>query len=125
MTLVSLDVDHFKSINDSLGHEAGDAVLSRLGELLRRRARSVDKVFRLGGEEFLVFLFGTDLENGKSVAEELRGIVESHDFLPDRKITASFGVATLRPAENWTEWIKRGDKNLYRAKEEGRNRVVA
>jgi len=125
MTLLALDLDRFKAINDTLGHDAGDTVLRRVGELLQRRMRRVDKVFRLGGEEFLALLYGTDAENGQQVAEELRGAVASLDLLPNKPVTVSIGVATLQPGEDWTSWMKRSDDNLYRAKADGRDRVVA
>ena len=125
MTLVTLDLDHFKTINDTLGHDAGDTVLQGIGELLRNRIRRSDKAFRLGGEEFLVLLYGTDLENGRRFAEELRSAVESLPLLSRHTVTASLGVATLQPGEDWDAWMKRSDENLYRAKADGRNRVVS
>ncbi len=125
MTLVSLDLDHFKAINDTLGHSAGDGVLREMGELMRKRVRRSDKAFRMGGEEFLVLLYNTDAENGRRYAEELRGAVEGHSFLAAQTVTASLGVATLRPEEEVKAWMKRADDNLYRAKEQGRNRVEA
>ena len=123
MTVLSIDFDHFKAINDDLGHDAGDTVLHNFGELLRKRLRSSDKVFRLGGEEFLVLLYGTSIENGREVAEELRAVIESSQLLPGRIVTVSIGVATLQPGEIWSELMKRSDDNLYRAKANGRNRV--
>lgn len=125
MTLVSLDLDHFKLINDSLGHEAGDTVLRGVGDLLHRRIRRADRVFRVGGEEFLALLYGTNAEDGLRVAEELRDAIGSLPLLPGRSVTVSVGVAALRPGEDWTEWMKRGDENLYRAKSAGRDRVAA
>ncbi|MFZ5482886.1 MAG: diguanylate cyclase [Pseudomonadota bacterium] len=124
MSLIVLDLDHFKAINDSLGHDAGDAVLRGVGMLLAERMRAVDRVFRMGGEEFLVFLYGTDLTGARQVAEALRQAIGTRVFLPDRPVTASLGVATLAQGEDWLAWIKRGDENLYRAKAEGRDRVV-
>lgn len=124
LTLLALDLDHFKSINDTLGHESGDHVLHGIGELLRKRFRRADHVFRIGGEEFIALLYGTDAENGQQLAEELRSAVESLPLLPDRTVTVSVGVAPLRRDENWMEWMKRADENLYRAKSEGRNRVA-
>lgn len=125
MTLVSLDLDHFKAINDSLGHEAGDTVLRGVGDLLHRRIRRADRVFRVGGEEFLALLYGTNAEDGLRVAEELRDAIGSLPLLPGRPVTASIGVAALRPGEDWTEWMKRTDENLYRAKSAGRDQVAA
>ncbi len=125
MTLVALDLDHFKSINDTLGHDAGDRVLRSVGEVLQRRIRRADRAFRLGGEEFLALLYGADEESGQQVAEELRGAIATLAPLPDRSVTASVGIATLRPDESWREWMKRSDENLYRAKSGGRDQVVA
>jgi diguanylate cyclase len=125
MTLVALDLDHFKSINDTLGHDAGDAVLRGVGDLLHRRIRRADKVFRLGGEEFLALLYGTDAENGERVAEELREAIGSLPLVPGRSVTVSIGVAALRRGEDWAAWMKRSDDNLYRAKSAGRDRVAA
>jgi len=125
MTLVTLDLDHFKSINDTLGHSAGDGVLREMGELMRKRVRRSDKAFRMGGEEFLVLLYNSDADNGRRYAEELRGAVESHAFFEHHPVTASLGVATLLPGEEGKAWMKRADDNLYRAKEQGRNRVEA
>lgn len=125
MTLLSLDIDHFKAINDSLGHDAGDAVLRGIGELLHRRTRRVDKVFRLGGEEFLVLLHGSDGQGARRVAEELLGAVAAHTFLPERAVTVSIGVATLGADEDYRAWMQRVDEQLYRAKSAGRNQVAA
>jgi len=125
MTIIALDLDRFKEINDTLGHDAGDTVLRGVGELLHGRIRRADRVFRLGGEEFLALLYGTDEESGRRVAEELRGAVASLSLLPDRTITVSIGVATLRHGEDWAAWMRRSDENLYRAKTSGRDQVAA
>lgn len=124
MALIALDMDHFKSINDSLGHAAGDAVLAGVGDLLRKRVRGSDRVFRLGGEEFLLYLYGTGTDGAVQLAEALRAEIESSRFVDDWRVTASFGVAALCPDEEWSAWMKRSDDNLYRAKAGGRNRVV-
>ena len=124
MTLLSLDLDHFKAVNDSLGHDAGDRVLRSVAEVLKRRMRRADKVFRLGGEEFMALLYGTDVQNARRVAEELRSKIASLTPFPDHPITVSIGVAALEPDEDSTAWMKRSDENLYRAKSQGRNRVV-
>ncbi|MEX6501030.1 GGDEF domain-containing protein [Pseudomonas zhanjiangensis] len=125
MALLSLDIDHFKAINDRLGHDAGDAVLRGVGELLHQRARRADKLFRLGGEEFLVLLYDADGANARQVAEELLGAVAAQPFLPDQPVTVSIGAASLVGDEDYRAWMKRVDENLYRAKSAGRNRVVA
>ena len=125
MTIIALDLDRFKLINDTQGHDTGDMVLRGIGEFLNNRFRRIDKVFRLGGEEFLALLHGTDLDNGFNIAEELRSKVESLAIIPGQKITVSMGIAAYQAGEDWNEWMKRADENLYRAKLEGRNRVMA
>lgn len=125
MTLITLDLDHFKTINDTLGHDAGDTVLQSVAGILHNRLRRIDKIFRLGGEEFLALLHGTDTGNSQQIAEELRKSVESLALFPDQSITVSIGVATFQPGEEWTTWMKRSDDNLYCAKQKGRNQVVA
>jgi diguanylate cyclase (GGDEF)-like protein len=125
MSLVTIDIDHFKEVNDTRGHDAGDRVLAGIGALLRQRMRRTDKAFRTGGEEFLALLYGTDLANARRVAEELREAIAALGLLPDRHVTVSLGVAALRPGEDAAAWTKRADVNLYRAKAEGRNRVAA
>ena len=115
MTLVTLDLDHFKMINDTLGHEAGDTALRKTGELLHQRVRRSDKAFRLGGEEFLVLLYDTGAEDGRRLAETLRSSIESLGALPGTTITASVGVAELKSGDDWKRWMKRSDQNLWRS----------
>jgi diguanylate cyclase (GGDEF)-like protein len=124
MTLLALDLDHFKTINDTLGHDVGDDVLRSVGGLLRQRVRRADRVFRVGGEEFLVLLHATGAERGVGVAEELRSAVETLPAVAGRSVTTSIGVAALRSGERWKEWMKRADANMYRAKAAGRNGVM-
>ncbi|WP_137173236.1 GGDEF domain-containing protein [Massilia sp. HP4] len=127
-SLVLCDVDHFKRINDLHGHDAGDAVLRMLGRLLLDSAGSDDAVGRFGGEEFVVFLPATGLQEAMACAERLRATVAGHPFphLQDgQMVTASFGVAELRPGEPWESLFKRADTGLYAAKNAGRNRTVA
>lgn len=124
MTLLSLDIDDFKEVNDSLGHDAGDQALRNLGGLLRRRTRNGDMAFRLGGEEFLVLLHNTDAPNGAKVAEDFRALVERSVLVPDRVVTVSVGVSELEENMDTEDWLKASDEKLYAAKEAGRNRVV-
>jgi diguanylate cyclase (GGDEF)-like protein len=124
MTLLALDLDWFKAINDGLGHQAGDAALRGVADILRQRIRRTDRAFRLGGEEFLAFLYGTDQERGRQVAEELRTAVASQPLIPGRSITVSIGVASYCDDQDWETWLKRCDENLYGAKAKGRNSVV-
>lgn len=124
MTLASLDIDHFKAINDVFGHAAGDQVLRDISGLLKERLRRVDQVFRIGGEEFLLLFYGSDAESGYRVAEELRHFIGTQPFLPNHSVTVSIGVATLHPKEDWMTWMQRSDNSLYRAKSAGRNQVM-
>jgi diguanylate cyclase (GGDEF)-like protein len=124
MTLIEFDIDHFKVINDTLGHAEGDKVLRGIGEFFKTRVRRADKAFRIGGEEFLVLLYDTDAEAGKRLATELCSAIASLKLLPYSTVTVSAGVATLEPGEHWEEWMRRCDENLYQAKKDGRNRVA-
>ncbi|MCU7810403.1 MAG: GGDEF domain-containing protein [Candidatus Thiodiazotropha sp. (ex Notomyrtea botanica)] len=123
-TLIIMDIDHFKEINDELGHDMGDHVLVQLGAFLKDSFRQSDKVFRLGGEEFLTLVYNTDEANSANIAEKLRRNIENLSLLPNRKITVSIGVAGLGSVKGWRQWMKTCDENLYEAKNSGRNRVV-
>ncbi|HSG90950.1 MAG TPA: GGDEF domain-containing protein [Pseudomonadales bacterium] len=124
MTLLALDLDHFKAINDDYGHAEGDAVLRATGAFLLGRVRRSDQAFRIGGEEFLVMLFGTDRERGLRVADALRASIAALELVPDRSVTVSIGLATLAEGEDWRSWMKRSDEQLYVAKGSGRDMVV-
>ncbi|WP_316367425.1 GGDEF domain-containing protein [Candidatus Thiodiazotropha sp. CDECU1] len=123
-TLIIMDVDHFKKINDELGHEIGDHVLIQLGVFLKGFLRDSDKVFRIGGEEFLILLYNTDEANSIGIAEKIRKGIENLSLIPGRPVTVSIGVAGLSSVRDWKHWMKTCDKNLYEAKNSGRNRVV-
>ncbi|MDH5719430.1 MAG: GGDEF domain-containing protein [Spirochaetia bacterium] len=125
VSLLCIDVDFFKKINDTKGHDAGDTVLRNIGSFLKKEIRLADKAFRMGGEEFIIMLYDTDNKNAKIFAEKLRKKIEKHSFLPDVSITVSIGVAALRKNEQCDQWMKRCDENLYKGKKQGRNRVVA
>jgi diguanylate cyclase (GGDEF)-like protein len=126
MTLLILDLDHFKEINDKNGHHTGDKVLRGVADFLQKRIyRRTDKIFRIGGEEFLVLLYNTNISDGVEVAEELCSGLASSPLLPNQSVTVSIGVTTLRPDDDWEDWMKRCDENLYKAKEGGRNMVVS
>jgi diguanylate cyclase (GGDEF)-like protein len=123
LSIVLMDIDHFKKYNDSFGHPAGDALLKQFAKLLIDCSRESDLVARYGGEEFVAILSGTDTGGAKFVAERIRKAVESADW-PNHPITASFGVATFNeilaaPAD----LIEAADKALYAAKAAGRNAV--
>lgn len=128
-SLVLLDIDHFKLVNDRLGHLAGDQILREVASLIRESVRKVDLVARYGGEEFAVLLPETGPEGAHALAEKLRRRFEQHafsdrDFLPDRRVTASLGHASFGHHGLTVESMVRvADEALYRAKHEGRNRV--
>jgi diguanylate cyclase (GGDEF)-like protein len=123
-SLVLLDLDHFKAVNDRHGHEAGDQLLVEVTRLVRSRIRDADQLFRYGGEEFVLLLRHTPLEGAERMAEELRTLLASQLASPDGGVTASFGCAELAPGEEPSEWLTRADAALYAAKGAGRNRVV-
>ncbi len=131
MSLLILDIDHFKSFNDTYGHPTGDALLRRLAEVMQSSVRSVDLCARMGGEEFAVLLSNTDKEGALKVAEKLRAAVQDTPFAGDAsqpvvEVTVSIGVASApEDADKKDVLIRRADDALYRAKAEGRNRVVA
>jgi diguanylate cyclase (GGDEF)-like protein len=131
LSLILFDLDHFKQINDTLGHLAGDDVLRHMAKIIRARVRETDILCRWGGEEFIVLLKGCDLGTASNMAAELRLALMNHpcrsDHAPKQeiKINASFGVTQYQSEESKNEWLARADKALYQAKEEGRNRVVA
>jgi diguanylate cyclase (GGDEF)-like protein len=122
--LILVDVDCFKRINDSLGHQAGDAVLVALAQILQSRARGSDVVGRWGGEEFLIICPDTDLDGAQQMAETLRQRIEEFAFPQVEACTASFGVSVCAPGESGSAAVARADKALYAAKEAGRNRVM-
>jgi len=123
VSLIMVDIDHFKSVNDNYGHATGDQVLIKMTELVTSRIRTVDGFYRFGGEEFVVVAMGADQESAREIAENLRNMIEESDFITDRKITVSLGVAELSEKERVDDWLGRGDKALYQAKETGRNKT--
>ena len=130
LSLILCDFDHFKSVNDKYGHEAGDAVLIKTAAVLRDQLRGSDAVGRWGGEEFIAVLPATDAAGAREVAEKLRNAIAMITFENVAESqTISAGVATSQalddPALEWDLLIKEADQRLYRAKREGRNRVVS
>lgn len=127
LSIAFLDVDNFKEINDSKGHDIGDKVLECLSRLLKTTVRSSDFVARWGGEEFIIMLNGTDIDNAALIAEKLRATIESSaalQALVDFPVTASFGITSIEDEENTDVIFKRVDLALYQAKSQGKNRVV-
>jgi diguanylate cyclase (GGDEF)-like protein len=126
LSLLILDIDNFKRINDTHGHLAGDAVLRGLAALLQKRMRPTDKVGRYGGEEFCAILPETDLPSALHIAEELRILVANNMFPADQRtlqVTVSLGVAALKPDMQADDLYRSADQMLYAAKDAGRNRV--
>lgn len=124
-SLLLVDADHFKRINDLFGHQKGDEVLIQLSRTLEQHSRSGDYVFRWGGEEFLILLPHTSQDTAVSVAERLREAIADIDIPGLSGCTASIGIARHLPGETLDELFKRVDDALYRAKNSGRNKVLA
>ncbi len=128
LSVVMMDLDRFKGFNDNYGHQVGDSVLRQVGSLLGAATRSTDIVGRYGGEEFLLVLPETPVENGQIFAEKLRRLIESfgerlNASYPRCRLSASLGVAGIRPSDNLDSVVSRADQAMYKAKQEGRNKV--
>lgn len=123
LAVMMLDIDHFKEINDTLGHQVGDDVLEELARLISGMIREQDVFARWGGEEFSILAPSRDAEGMRQFAEKLRSAVESHFFHGAGRVTCSFGVAEYQPHEAIESFFRRIDAALYRAKGNGRNRV--
>jgi len=123
MSLVMLDIDYFKRVNDVYGHNAGDATLIQVSHAILRTLRNIDIVCRWGGEEFIILLPTANLSNATTLAEKLRAQIEKNDIDIVGNITASFGVAQVKEGDDMESVIDRADKALYLAKHSGRNCV--
>ncbi len=129
ISVVMIDIDHFKQYNDKNGHPAGDVVLKDIARLLRDNIRNIDLAARYGGEEFSLILIETDKPSAKIVSEKIRKLVEDYGFAyessqPDGKLTISTGVATFpEDGEDFDTLVSKADQRLYRAKEAGRNLI--
>lgn len=123
-SLVLLDLDFFKSINDQWGHQAGDRVLQEMALRVRKRLRESDQLFRIGGEEFMLVLPETRQKDADILAHQLLAGISAQPFADDIKITASASVAEVSLGETWSVWLNRADQALYEAKSRGRNQVV-
>lgn len=124
-TLLAVDLDHFKNVNDRYGHDTGDQVLCEVARLLKRHAGDSGAVFRLGGEEFLILLVGSDAIGARERAESLRIQIAEAVILQGHQITISIGLATLLADDDRARWTRRSDNRLYAAKRSGRNRMVS
>lgn len=124
LSLIILDIDHFKRVNDTHGHQTGDSVLVEFASILRKTVRNTDTVGRWGGEEFLVICPETGLKGAVSLAETIREKIESHSFATVGRVTASIGISAYSEGDMEKDMIGRADGCLYQAKAEGRNRVI-
>ncbi len=131
LCLVMADIDHFKKVNDTFGHIVGDGVLKYFATLLSRNVKGRDLVARYGGEEFALVLPRTSLADAEILTEQIRAELQSTKLVvkegnkPLGKLTSSFGVSALRPDEDIAALLQRADDRLYKAKNSGRNRVIA
>jgi len=129
LSLIMLDIDHFKKVNDQYGHLIGDGVLEEIAVLVQRNIRGTDDVGRYGGEEFIIILLKTGLSSAVDVAERVRKAIEAVEMKDSEgnvfSVTVSEGVSSYKRAEDERSLISRADGALYRAKENGRNRVEA
>ena len=127
LSLLMLDIDHFKKVNDTHGHSAGDEVLKAVARGIKNQLRNIDRVFRFGGEEFIVLLSDTAREPAAMIGERLRMALQAQDYGVEGQaieLTVSLGCSTLLPGESAESLIKRADGALYVAKREGRNRLA-
>ncbi|WP_286221131.1 GGDEF domain-containing protein [Marinobacter apostichopi] len=123
-SLILLDLDFFKAINDEWGHQAGDQVLREMATRLRKRLREIDQLFRIGGEEFMIVLPETRQRDADTLAHQLLASISARPFLNNVKVTASASVAEVSQGETWSVWLNRADQALYQAKSKGRDQVV-
>lgn len=122
-SIIMIDIDKFKDINDTYGHLVGDNILIEFSELIRNSIREIDILGRFGGEEFIVICRKTKIDGALKLSEELRKKVAKHNFAVVDEITASFGIANYSAKDNLYTLLKRADTALYLAKTNGRNKV--
>lgn len=122
--IIFFDIDHFKRVNDTYGHLAGDMVLKQLASLISLRIRNSDIFARWGGEEFILLLPDTSLNEAIGVAKVLKDAIAAEAFETVGKVTCSFGVAVLQDDQSHENLLKRSDEKLYEAKESGRDKIV-
>jgi len=123
-TLLMLDIDDFKEVNDTYGHQVGDRVLIEFAEVLRHAVRKTDTLGRWGGEEFMIICNDSDAEGVLKMAENIRKKLRAHDFKVLKKVTASYGISSYIESDTITTLIKRSDNALYEAKGMGKDRIV-
>jgi len=123
LSIIMLDIDHFKEVNDTFGHQTGDRILEQLAEIIQSRVRKTDKTGRWGGDEFMILVLG-DVASAITIAEDLREATEASDFDIPFDVTVSLGIAHYRSTDDQDSFITRVDDALYRAKAKGRNIIV-
>jgi diguanylate cyclase (GGDEF)-like protein len=126
LSIIFLDIDHFKTINDNYGHECGDTALVSVAGLMKETLRSTDIVFRYGGEEFVILLNDTDIDGANIISERIRQQIEKHTIaygMDMIKLTVSLGISSLRGNDTPDSLVSRADAAMYQAKNNGRNRV--
>jgi diguanylate cyclase (GGDEF)-like protein len=127
LSLIFFDIDHFKAINDTYGHDCGDITLSSSAKWIKESLRASDQVFRYGGEEFVILLSDTNVIAAEMLAERIRTSIENHTIaygMETIKITASLGVSTLHDGDTLESFVKHADDAMYMAKHNGRNQVA-
>jgi two-component system, cell cycle response regulator len=128
LSLLIMDIDHFKNYNDAWGHLEGDKVLMAIGRIIDSCLRSMDTAYRYGGEEFAILLPETGLKKACVVGHRIKDLISQEVFEPKpgirRSVTVSLGASELRPEEDFTSFIRRTDQALYQSKEDGRNRLT-
>jgi len=123
LSMIMLDIDHFKEVNDTYGHITGDHVLKSVADIARENMRKIDYLIRWGGEEFMIITPETDFSRAVALAERIRKVIESFSFKNAKSITVSFGVTQFKKDDTVDSLIKRADSALYKAKMNGKNRV--
>lgn len=123
LSLIMCDIDYFKNINDSFGHDVGDNTLKIFSAKINENIREVDMFARWGGEEFMILMPNANIDNASSVAEKLRKIIEETEVKKVKSFTASFGVTDLNEGDTTETFLKRVDEAMYKAKRNGRNKV--
>jgi len=123
MSLIIMDIDYFKDVNDRFGHQMGDRVLEQFAEILRSRVRRTDRIGRWGGDEFIIVVIG-DVKSASLLAEDLRKTVEESDFNIPFKVTITLGITSCKPTDDMDLLVTRADEALYIAKRKGRNSII-
>jgi diguanylate cyclase (GGDEF)-like protein len=124
LSLIIIDIDHFKHVNDNFGHQVGDDVLIKVAEILQKSIRKIDTLGRFGGEEFLIVCPQTEKEGVLKLAEKIRKNIQTHEFDMVGHITISLGLTSYQTGDDADSMIKRSDDALYISKNEGRNKAT-